>query len=531
MNLEEYKEWYIRDDGHWYVSKVKQYKPTAIQLFAKSLSTIDRIVNAKEGGEQWDAYQSFRPGKSAIDKNTNKKIIFINDYSKLYMCLTFLREDLINLSHLESANIKKFKIFSEIQKEFIEKKNFDFFVNKYGMSFLKRHLMVYYRNFKSWLGKFGFYGEYQNNTCFITDAGKEFLNNSDDIEIVNAIFLNQVKKYQLWNPTVDEKYQGYKIRPYYLLLEVLTRLDGHYFSKAEYVLFITKIKSHNEMQVNDQISLILEFRLLSPEEQNIYISDLKLLDNKKFKKRKRTNYDRLLDSAPKEIACYGYGGLIEQGKGRYVGNYVLTDEDSAMAELDCFRSSTKFIQFDDKLSWISHLGSLEDISLESIIKMYLNSGMSITKIQEELGEKNKGLANSIEDKIYEREIEDYYVNNIQEIDKNLMVVNRPTYGRQFSTHIGPIDILCIDKKTKEYVVCELKRGQASDETMGQILRYMGWVYEHLSNFNSPVRGILIGSGFDKKIDYAIKGVQSDNFYNLISKYKHPFSNKNKPKIN
>ena len=49
MNLEEYKEWYIRDDGHWYVSKVKQYKPSAIQLFAKSLKIIDQIINAKEG--------------------------------------------------------------------------------------------------------------------------------------------------------------------------------------------------------------------------------------------------------------------------------------------------------------------------------------------------------------------------------------------------------------------------------------------------------------------------------------------------
>ena len=102
--------------------------------------------------------------------------------------------------------------------------------------------MIYYRNFKSWLGKFGFYGEYGNKTSFITDAGLEFLNNSSDIEISNAIFLNQIKKYQLWNPTIDEKYREFKVRPYYLLLEILLRLDN-YFSKEEYVLFITKIKS------------------------------------------------------------------------------------------------------------------------------------------------------------------------------------------------------------------------------------------------------------------------------------------------
>ena len=29
----------------------------------------------------------------------------------------------------------------------------------YSINFLNKDLLVYYRNFKSWLGKFGFYGE------------------------------------------------------------------------------------------------------------------------------------------------------------------------------------------------------------------------------------------------------------------------------------------------------------------------------------------------------------------------------------
>jgi hypothetical protein len=65
--------------------------------------------------------------------------------------------------------------------------------------------------------------------------------------------------------------------------------------------------------------------------------------------------------------------------------------------------------------------------------------------------------------------------------------------------------------------------------VGQLLRYMGWVYEHLANFESNVKGILIGSDFDKKFDYSLKGIQNDGIYSLISKYKHPFNDKNKPK--
>jgi hypothetical protein len=534
MDLDKYKMWYVHDEGHWYVSKVKQFNPSSIQQFAKVLKLINSIFGSSPGELYWDQYNEFKPTDKTTDTRKDKHI-FLNDHSILFVCIHFLNEDLLDSSHLESTNIKKFKIFNEIQKDFLEGKDYDFFITKYKLKFLKNDLMIYYRNFKSWLGKFGFYGEYEskkdknNKTIFITDVGKEFLNNSEDIEIANAIFLNQIKKFQLWNPTIDSKYMDYKIRPYYLLLEILTRVDN-YFSKAEYVLFITKIKSHKEVEVENAVNLIKDFRTLEPDEQKDYIQEILDMDKKKFKKRKRTNYERLLDSAPKEIACYGYGGLIEQGTGRFVGNFVITDLSKARKELENFRVGTQFIEFkNDKLAWISHLGSLDGMSLESIIEMYLDSGMSIDTIKIQLGSKSD-LAASIEDKIYEKEIEEFYIKNIELIDPDLEVILKPSYGRQFSTHIGPIDILCINKITNEYVICELKRGQTSDETVGQLLRYMGWVYEHLANFESNVKGILVGSDFDKKIDYALLGVQDDKIYNLIKKFNHPFSSSNRPLI-
>ena len=88
------------------------------------------------------------------------------------------------------------------------------------------------------MGKYGFYGEYSNKTAFITDMGFEFVTNSSDIEISSALFLNQIKRFQLWNPTIDEKYKDYKIRPFFLLLDVISRIKDQYFSKVEYVLFI-----------------------------------------------------------------------------------------------------------------------------------------------------------------------------------------------------------------------------------------------------------------------------------------------------
>ena len=523
MNLEEYKHWYIRDEGHWYVSKVKQYNPQSIQLFAESLRIISKVFSAKRKSDIWSSYAEFIPQDVDL-----KNGIFINKFSKLYVSLLILQNNLIDLSHLEATNEKKFRIFIEIQKKFIEGEDYEFFIQTYGESFLVQNLTVYYRNFKSWLGKFGFYAEYKNKSVFITDVGRHFLENCDDIEICSALFLNQIKKYQLWNPTIDDKYSDIRVRPYYLLLEVLLKING-YFTKEEYVLFITKLKSHNEIEVSEIVDLLLAFRSLDPEEKKAYVKDIKKLDKAIFRKKKRTNYDRLIDSASKEIDCYGYGGLIDNGKGRYAGTFVLTNNSKAQKELYSFRSQTTFIEFNDELSWISHLGSLEGISIDSIIDLYLESGMSMDSIKANLGDQQE-IIDVLEDKIYEKEIEDYYVNNIKEIHSDLEVIKQPTYGRQFNTHIGPIDILCIDNKTKEYVVCELKRGQASDETIGQLLRYMGWVYEHLANYESSVKGILIGSDFDIKIDYSLQGIQNEEIYHLISKFKHPFTAENRPKL-
>ena len=75
-------------------------------------------------------------------------------------------------------------------------------------------------------------------------------------------------------------------------------------------------------------------------------------------------------------------------------------------------------------------------------------------------------------------------------------------SQQYRTDIGPIDILAKDKKTGAHVVIELKKNQTSDDTMGQILRYMGWVKEKLNDNN--VRGIIVAGKYDERLDYARK---------------------------
>ena len=75
----------------------------------------------------------------------------------------------------------------------------------------------------------------------------------------------------------------------------------------------------------------------------------------------------------------------------------------------------------------------------------------------------------------------------------------------------PIDILAEKKDGSGYLVVELKRDRASDVVVGQILRYMGYVNEHLCKDNQTVKGCIIAQRKDQKLDYALKQVNNIEF--------------------
>jgi restriction system protein len=80
-------------------------------------------------------------------------------------------------------------------------------------------------------------------------------------------------------------------------------------------------------------------------------------------------------------------------------------------------------------------------------------------------------------------------------------------GRQFPAGPWSIDFLCVDMGNGDFVVVELKRGQTSDASVGQVLRYMGWVRENLTKPGQKVRGIIIAKEVDEAMRYAISGLK------------------------
>jgi len=110
--------------------------------------------------------------------------------------------------------------------------------------------------------------------------------------------------------------------------------------------------------------------------------------------------------------------------------------------------------------------------------------------------------------VLEKHLEDFLVANWESTDLGklyeLIEESGEIVSQQYPTkEIGNIDLLVKDKNTNNYVVIELKKGQTSDRTIGQLSRYMGWVKKHKANGNH-VKGIIIAGSQDKRLEYALQ---------------------------
>jgi len=74
--------------------------------------------------------------------------------------------------------------------------------------------------------------------------------------------------------------------------------------------------------------------------------------------------------------------------------------------------------------------------------------------------------------------------------------------------VGNIDLLAEHRKVPRWLVVELKRGQTNDDTMGQVLRYMGWVTKEPASPKESVEGLIVARSVDDKLRYAVSVVPS-----------------------
>ena len=86
----------------------------------------------------------------------------------------------------------------------------------------------------------------------------------------------------------------------------------------------------------------------------------------------------------------------------------------------------------------------------------------------------------------------------------------PQAGYEFSTPIGRIDLLARHKTEPRWLVIELKRHASSDQVVGQVLRYIGWIKAHLATAGEAVEGLVVAAEGDSQLHYAISAVPGLN---------------------
>ena len=123
----------------------------------------------------------------------------------------------------------------------------------------------------------------------------------------------------------------------------------------------------------------------------------------------------------------------------------------------------------------------------------------------------------------EKHLEDFLVQNWNqtELGKKYDIYKEDgvILGQQYPSDTGPIDILAVSKDKKTLLVVELKKGRASDNVVGQIQRYMGYVKEELSEANQEVKGIIIALEDDIRIKRALSVTNNIEFYRYQVSFK------------
>ncbi|MBM3454869.1 MAG: DUF1016 family protein [Bacteroidetes bacterium] len=123
----------------------------------------------------------------------------------------------------------------------------------------------------------------------------------------------------------------------------------------------------------------------------------------------------------------------------------------------------------------------------------------------------------------EKHLEDFLVQNWKqtELGKEYDIYEEDgeLVGQQYPSDTGPIDILAISKDKKTLLVVELKKGRVSDNVIGQIQRYMGYVKDELAESNQNVRGIVIALEDDNRLRRALSVTVNIDFYRYQVNFK------------
>ena len=103
---------------------------------------------------------------------------------------------------------------------------------------------------------------------------------------------------------------------------------------------------------------------------------------------------------------------------------------------------------------------------------------------------------------YEHDLRDYLARNLHLIEPGLSLYEEEgVTGVEFPVGGRFVDILAIGSDGA-YVVVVLKVSRGYDRTIGQLLRYLGWIERHHAEPRQPVRGVIVAKELSEDLRLA-----------------------------
>lgn len=184
------------------------------------------------------------------------------------------------------------------------------------------------------------------------------------------------------------------------------------------------------------------------------------------------------------------------------------------------RRSVKWIDIELKPSDMSPelLRSARSIGTTAILDNYASEVEQLIGGSSILGSQpTPSIQEDVSEGVLEKHLEEFLVRNWDktpffndyEIYKN---TEGQTVGQQFNAFgYDRIDILAQSKDGLTLLVIELKKDKGTDETVGQLLRYMGYM-NTIKDENQVVRGMIIAHEANERIQHALSMVPNVEFY-------------------
>lgn len=329
-----------------------------------------------------------------------------------------------------------------------------------------------------------------NEQVEITDAGNLFLTEADKA----GVLARQALRYPFSNPAVSSReHRAVKLHPVPFLIRLMQAVDGS-ISGMEYRLFAAKARVIGDVdKVAEQIDA---FRDLSPEEQAEVARQCDAYGIGGPRRGSIYNTIRLNQSYAYRM--WALSDLIEVEANQTLRLQRIRGADRTYMEE--YAVNGTYIDFADQKEFLAWMGNPEAIpTKQAALDVYVgrNDLKAAAAVKKSLGATTAQLRSFRRMMIDERTLEDNIEKNFEEFGKRLGL-NLNLIGRQYSTMVGPIDLLGQDKKTGQYVVIELKRDRAADKVFGQLSRYMGWVRKNLAD-GDEVLGVIVAARIDDKL--------------------------------